>query len=85
MAKMFHLRRDIRIRPTSVGNDDAGIVNDTSPAGAVHKTEGFGEKDLCLKTREPGIVLDKELPTVSQNKTGTLSYLLFSIQDDLVR
>ena len=85
MAEALHLRGNVCIRTTAMGDDHAGVINNTGRAGPTQKLEGFCEEDLGLKAGKCGIVLDEESPGITQNQSCTLSLNLLFAKDNLVR
>ena len=84
LAETFHFRGHLGLRATAVSHDDAGVVNDTSPAGAVHEAKGGIEKDPGLEAGEGRVVLDKELPGVTEDQPGTLGLDLLAPDEHLM-
>jgi hypothetical protein len=62
LAEPFHFRGNLSIGAGAVSHDDAGVVDDTSRAGAFHESKSLIEKDPDLETGEARVILDKELP-----------------------
>ena len=67
-----------------MGDDNAGIVDHAPTAGAVHVLEGFGKEDPGFKPREPRIVLNEDLPAVSQGQACALGRYSFPVKDQWV-
>ena len=67
-----------------MSHDDAGVVNDTSQAGSLHKLKRLIEKDPGLEAGEGRVILDKELPGVTEDQPGTLGLDLPLTQDHLM-
>jgi len=61
LAEPFHLRGHLCLGARAMSHDDAGVVDDTSRAGSLHKAKGGIEKDPGLEAGEGRVILDKEL------------------------
>ena len=61
LPELLHLRGNVCIRAGAVSHEDAGVVDDTSRAGALHEPKGTVEKDPGLEAGEARGILDEEL------------------------
>jgi hypothetical protein len=84
LAEPFDLRCDFGLGARAMSDDDAGVVNDTSQAGAFHEPKGRIEKDPGLEASEGRVILDKEFPGVTEDQPRTLGLDFLVPEEHLV-
>jgi hypothetical protein len=84
-TETLHLRGDLCLRARAMGYQDTGVVNDTGWTRAVHELKRLIEKDPGLEPGEGRVILDKELPGVTQDQSRTLGLHLFFTQQHPMR
>jgi len=84
LSKTFDLRGNLGIGARAVSHDDAGVVDDAALASTLHEPKGTIEKDPGLEAGEARVILDKELPGVTEDQPRTLGLDLLVTDEHLV-
>lgn len=84
LAETFHFGGHLGLGAAAVSHDDAGVVNNTPWAGALHEAKGGIEKDPGLEAGKGRVILDIELSGITEDQPGTLGLDLFPIDKHLV-